>query len=264
MAAVMAAAEKSKFSSGSINFLYWESGESKTVRFLSEAEEIFVVKVHERVLDKLGKKKTFICRKEFDAECVLCKAEFRARDIGWGLAVLRQEVIEEDEKTGKKVVTGYKDFTHEVEIEEDGKKSKKTRPFIGIVNQSPNNFWTYVNAVEQKYGSLKSFDTEVKRVGADRKTQYIFFPSPAVEIPDMDKRYTKFAPDLGGYLERLGSAEYYEKHLGTGEVAAPAEDEDPFPETTSDKTSDVPLSEFEKLAAKQKELGKSDPADEYY
>lgn len=263
MSHVMAAAEKTKTKAsniGTINFLYWTGGETKTIRFLSDANEIFVVKVHERIQDKLGKKRSFLCKSEIGETCPLCAQSYRPREMGYGIAVLRQEIVEEVD--GRRTVTGYKDYTYEAEVEVDGKKVKKLQPYIGIINQAPNNFWSYINAVYEKYGSLKDFDIEIKRQGSDTKTQYIPFPGPVLKIDSIDERYKKFVPDLEAYLKYLGSDTYYERYLG---IDVPEESETEVTETTnSPSTEDLDEeTEFERLKRQQQALAKQEAGDEY-
>lgn len=253
MSHVLAATDKTKTKAspiGTINFLYWASGETKTVRFLSDANEIFVVKVHERVEDNVGKKRSFLCKTEVGQDCPLCVKNFRPRELGYALAVLRQEVVEE--VNGRRTVTGYKDSTHEVEVEENGKKVTKLRPYVGVVNQAPGNFWSYINAVYEKYGSLKEYDIEIKRQGGDMKTQYIPFPGPILKIDGIDERYKKFVPDLEAYLKYLGSDTYYDRYLGTGKTSEVEVDEveDSVEDSLDEET------EFERLKKQQEVLAK--------
>lgn len=249
MTHVMSAAERVKSPAGglgTINFLYWAGGETKVIRFLTDANEIFVTKVHERVADKTGKKRTFLCKQELGEKCPLCDSSLRPREMGYALAVLREELFTEE--NGRKVISGYKDFTHEIEAEENGKKIKKKAPYVGIVNQAPSNFWLYINAVYEKYGSLKDFDIEIKRQGSDTKTQYIPFPGPVLKIENMDERYKKFVPDLEGYLKYLGSDTYYSKHLDFTPTKAVVE------EVVESESEDELETEFDRLKAKQTQL----------
>jgi hypothetical protein len=266
MSQVMAAADKSKSRGsgsniGTINFLYWTSGETKTIRFLSDANEIFVVKVHERVPDNVGKKRTFLCKTEIGETCPLCAQQYRPRELGYAIAVLREEIVEEVD--GRRTVTGFKDFTYEAEVEENGKKVKKLRPYVGVVNQAPKNFWTYINAVYEKYGSLKEYDLEIKRQGGDTTTQYIPFPGPRVVIENIEERYKKFIPDLEAYLKYLGSDTYYNRYLGTGEGAVETEEEiaeEPFPAAVSELDEET---EFERLKKQQASIAESASGGDY-
>lgn len=203
---------------GTLRWIAWKDGDTKLVRFLTDANQLFVVFQHDYVPTVDGKKRTFICRKEFQAECPLCEVQTPRREVGYGIAVLRKEVMGVED--GLPTVVGFDDMMDEV----DGKKV----PHIGIICQSPVNFWTYVNAIHQKFGPLTSYDLEIKRQGADQTTSYIIFPNQALEIPEMDTKYKEHMIDLEGYLTNIGSQEYYSKNLS--------------PSTTSNEPSPLPES----------------------
>jgi len=223
MAAVKASIERSQQSNGpktydQTNWFYWTAGESKALRFLTDADDIFVVPVHEQVPTHDGKKTTFVCRTIFDASCELCAREkgtpgaYR-RDVGYGVAVLREEV-KVDGKT-----TGYRDVTSEYTETVDGKVVTKKKPYVGIVAQGMRNFWNQIAVISEKYGSLRDREIEILRQGQGTDTTYMAFALPEKVItdkdgnPNMDSRYEKFVPDVEAYLKRIGSAEYYDAKL---------------------------------------------------
>jgi hypothetical protein len=194
------------------NWFYWQGGESKALRFLTDSNDIFVVPVHENVPTHDGKKKTFVCRSAFDAKCELCAREkgqpgaYR-RDVGYGVAVLREEVREE----GK--ITGYRDVTTEYNETVDGKTVTKKKPYVGIVSQGMRNFWNQIAVISEKYGSLRDREIEIMRQGAGTDTTYMAFALPEKPIENIDTRYSKFMPDIEGFLNRIGSQEYYDAQL---------------------------------------------------
>jgi len=217
MAAVKASIERSQSGSGprtyeQTNWFTWRAGEAKPLRFLTDSNDIFVVPVHEQVPTHDGKKTTFVCRTAFDASCELCAREkgtpgaYR-RDVGYGVAVLREEV-KEDGKT-----TGYRDVTTEYEEVVDGKNVMKKKPYVGIVSQGMRNFWNQIAVISEKYGSLRDREIEILRQGQGTDTTYMAFALPEKEIANIDERYSKFVPDLEAYLKRIGSAEYYDAKL---------------------------------------------------
>lgn len=228
-------------------FFYWEDGETKILRFLTDAEDIITVYVHEMVPTFDGKQKGFVCRQEFGERCELCDNEVKRREKGYGIAVWREEVRE-----GKKIV-GYRDVTEEVEVEEDGKKRMKVVPWVGVVAQGPKNFWSMLDAAYDKYGTIRDRDFELMRKGKSTDTQYHLFPNDPVDIPNLDERYAKYIPDLEGLLERMGSQEYYDRWLrGQG-----IDEEDRAKSNGGRVAKDDDLdeeSEFERLRRKQQEL----------
>jgi len=217
MAAVRESIERSQKSSGprtyeTTNWFYWSAGESKALRFLTDSADIYVVPVHENVPSHDGKKKTFVCREAFDAKCELCAREVGApgryrRDVGYGIAILREEVRED----GK--ITGYRDVTSEYTETVDGKVVTKKKPYVGIVSQGMRNFWNQIAVISEKYGSLRDREIEIMRQGAGTDTTYMAFALPEKEIENMDSRYAKFVPDVEAFLNRIGSQEYYDAQL---------------------------------------------------
>ena len=216
MAAVKESLEKSQNRGNTkdyveTNWFYWKGGETKAVRFLTDANDIFVVPVHESVPTHDGKTKTFVCRSTFDAVCELCTEKVYRRDVGYGIAVLREEVYEEVD--GAKKVTGYRDVTASYETEENGKTVTKKKPYVGIVSQGMRNFWNQIAVISEKYGSLKDREIEIIRQGAGTDTTYMAFALDAKPIENIDTRYSKFAPDIEGFLNRIGSEDYYAAQL---------------------------------------------------
>lgn len=231
-----------------LNFFKWEDKETKFVRFLTDADDVYILWTHEYVACHDNRHRTFICRKEEGEQCELCDNNVKRRELGYGVAVLREEVREE----GK--VKGYKDYIEEFE-DEDGNPG--VRPYVGIVRQAPGNFWTYIQGVFERRGSLRDYDLEITRKGAQMDTIYMVFNCDPVEIPEMDKRYEKYTPDLGAILEAQVSAEYYARHLH-GEN--PSSDGSASTGSTPSSNGEPPLpeesdeDELEALRAKQREL----------
>ena len=193
------------------NWFYWKAGETKAIRFLTDSSDIYVVPVHENVPTYDGKNKTFVCRSAFDGVCELCKEKVYRRDVGYGVAVLREEVYEEVD--GQKKLTGYRDVVSTYEAEEDGKTVTKKKPYVGIVSQGMRNFWNQIAVISEKYGSLKDREIEIMRQGSGTDTTYMAFALDAKPIENIDTRYAKFAPDIEGFLNRIGSEEYYQSQL---------------------------------------------------
>jgi hypothetical protein len=202
----------------------WKGGETKVLRFLTDIDDILVVSMHSMVDTHDGKKANFVCRSVFDAPCELCAAGIYKRDAGYGVAVVRQPV--HDVVDGVNKVVGYEDQVVEYEEETPQGIVKKKKPVVGIVNQSMRNFWNTVALVHEKYGDLRGFDMEIVRQGSGTDTVYVSFPLPPKPIENMDSRYEKFVPDLEGFLNRIGSPEYYASRLHG--IVPDKKDEPPF------------------------------------
>jgi hypothetical protein len=204
-------------------YLKWESGEEKTIRFLSEGDSVVQARFHEWVPTHDGGRRSFVCRTEVNEECELCaNPDVKAREVGMAVAVVRLPVKDESGKT-----VGFKDATEEVDLEEDGKVVHKTVPVIGIIQQSPKNFWASFWAAYDKYGTLRDRDYSVTRRGSGMDTMYVPFQEEPEEIPNLDSRYAKYVPDLEAMLTSLSSKEYYDKHLhGIESEKTPAADSD--------------------------------------
>jgi len=216
MAAVRESIERSQRSSGpktytETNWFYWRAGETKALRFLTDANDIFVVPVHENVKAVDGKNKTFVCRSAFDATCELCAAKVYRRDVGYGVAVLREEVSEMVD--GVQKFTGYRDVTSNYETTVDGKTVTKKKPYVGIVSQGMRNFWNQIAVINEKFGSLRDREIEIMRTGAGTDTTYMAIALPEKPIEGIEDRYSKFVPDVESFLNRIGSQEYYDAQL---------------------------------------------------
>lgn len=247
------------------NFFKWSDKETKAVRFLTDGDDIFVLQIHDWTLCKDGKHRSFVCRKEVGEHCELCDNKVASRELGWGVAVLREPVYEEAD--GRRRQTGYKDYTEEYETEQG---EKKIRPYVGVIRQAPGNFWTYVQAVYEKKGSLRTQDLEIMRKGDDKNTSYIVFPGdPVVEIENIDERYAKYVPDLAAMLEGMASDEYYKAHLHGIRKERSNEDGDGQTESSngsspsSDQEELDEQTEFERLKAEQERLQGASAGEAY-
>ena len=216
MAAVRESIERSQRSSGpktytETNWFYWRAGETKALRFLTDANDIYVVPVHENVKAVDGKNKTFVCRTAFDAQCELCANKVYRRDVGYGVAVLREEVYEEVD--GERKFTGYRDVTSTYEATIDGKTVTKRKPWVGIVSQGMRNFWNQIAVINEKFGNLRDREIEIMRTGAGTDTTYMAIALQEKPIEGIEDRYAKFVPDVESFLNRIGSQEYYDAQL---------------------------------------------------
>lgn len=246
------AVERAKSGGGDgppLNFFKWEDKETKVLRFLLEADETFVLEMHEYVACHDGKRRGFVCREEVDGDCELCKRDdVRSSTKGWSIAALRTREGGE-----------YVDYTEEFE-DEDG--NTKVRPWVGIVRQAPTNFWTYIQSIEAKKGSLKDYDLEIERKGDDKNTIYIIMPADRDPIENIDERYKNYMPDLAKMLESMASQEYYDRHLHG--ITPDDDDDGGSSPTSSDDSGDLDEeTEFDRLKKQQEKLREQAAGDAY-
>ena len=210
-------------------FLTWSENESKVVRFLISADDIIFVDVHEFVSSHDGKKRSYVCRENFGAECELCNRPFGSkqqpeavrREVGYGVVVVREPKFTTDPETGRnvRVFTGPEDNKYPehrdavVEYEEDGKPAKA--PYVAIISQGIK-FWGQIavhsSRLDNQGLSLTERDFEIIRMGKGTQTTYSVIPAYGVAINDLGK-YNPFLPDVEGLIRRMGSQEYYDRYL---------------------------------------------------
>ena len=218
-------------------FLSWGDNESKVVRFLTSADDIIFVDIHEFVQSYDGKKRSYVCRENFGVECELCARPFGSkqapetmrREVGYGLVVLREPKFTKDEETGRnvRVFAGSPDNQYPehrdavVEYELDGKTAKA--PYVAIINQGVR-FWGQIavhsSRLDNQGLSLTDRDFEIIRMGKGTQTTYSVIPAFGTPINDLSK-YNPYLPDIEGLLKRMGSQEYYDRYLHGVDPAAP-------------------------------------------
>ena len=216
-------------------FLSWGDNESKVVRFLTSADDIIFVDIHEFVQSHDGKKRSYVCRENFGAECELCARPFGSkqppetmrREVGYGIVVLREPKFTKDEETGRnvRVFAGSADNQYPehrdavIEYEIDGKTSKA--PYVAIINQGVR-FWGQIavhsSRMDNQGMSLPDRDFEIIRMGKGTQTTYSVIPAYGTVINDLGK-YNPYLPDIEGLLKRMGSQEYYDRYLHGVEAA---------------------------------------------
>lgn len=215
-------------------FLTWGDNESKVVRFLTSADDIIFVYVHEFVQSHDGRKRSYVCRENFNDECELCKRPFGSkqppetmrREVGYGVVVLREPKFTLDPETNRqvRVYAGSAENSYPehrdavVEYEQDGKMEKA--PHVAIINQGIK-FWGQIavhsSRMEAQGISLYDRDFEIIRMGKGTQTTYSVIPAYGTAINDLGK-YNPFLPDVEGLLRRMGSQEYYDRYLHGIEV----------------------------------------------
>lgn len=190
---IKAAAERPASKGSSRNYFKWAAGEEKVIRFLTDGEDILLAEMHEFVPCADGSKRSFVCRKEFDADCPICEEvpDSRRRQIGFGIALWRETKREK----GQVVTVDH--------LNDDGKA------YVGIIQQSPRNFWSFFWAAYDRYGTITDRDYSVNRQGSGVDTTYTAFPDNKADIDTSE--YSELMPDLEDYLQRMGSEEYYNR-----------------------------------------------------
>jgi len=210
-------------------FLSWGDNESKVVRFLTSADDIIFVDIHEFIQSHDGKKRSYVCRENFGEECELCARPFGSkqppeamrREVGYGVVVLREPKFTKDPETGRnvRVFAGSEENPYPehrdavVEYELDDKMVKA--PYVAIINQGIR-FWGQIavhsSRMDNQGISLPDRDFEIIRMGKGTQTTYSVIPAYGVAINDLGK-YNQYLPDIEGLLKRMGSQEYYDRYL---------------------------------------------------
>lgn len=225
-------------------FISWSDGDAKTIAFLTPAEQIAKVKIHNFVKIPDDSQKgfhwaTFMCRKdpawaeESGNQCILCDTVgHKPKEQNVGIAVELNAIT----KPGSAMVVGLepviKTFTRQ-----DG--TEGSTPQWGLVIQSFGNFWNYFYARAKKYGEIVGVAYDISRVGNDKTTTYVIDALNNIEVPDLSEYNI---PELADVLESMGSAEKYASELGDGtEVEISEYDK---PESSEDLET-----EFSKLKA---------------
>ncbi len=218
------------FSKGlTTKFLTWGDNESRVVRFLTTGDDIIFVDMHEFVQSFDGKKRSYVCREVFGAECELCNRPFGSkqapeamrREVGYGIVVLREPKFVKDPETNRnvRVFAGSDENKYPehrdaiIEYELDGKMAKA--PYVAIINQGVR-FWGQIavhsSRLENQGLNLTDRDFEIIRMGKGTQTTYSIIPAYGASIDNLSK-YNPYIPDVEGLLRRMGSQEYYDRYL---------------------------------------------------
>lgn len=222
-------------------FINWESGETKTIRFLTEGDEIVLTNLHEWVTTHDGGHQTFVCRQEVGENCELCDKGIKRREMAYAVALER---VPGKNAEGESI---FKTKTEEIEVEDDnGKTQTKRVPVVGIIRQAPRNFWGWFYEAFDKSGTLLDRDFSITRRGKQKETTYQPYPEDK-QVIDLSK-FEEFKPDLEGFLTRLASKEFYDKFLHG--VTASKDEEDSQQQGSSELTPE----DLEKLRKANEEV----------
>ena len=185
-------------------------GETKILRFLTDADDIITTKFYEFVVDANDKFQTFVMAPDLYAddpnwhgEDWVVKYGGKVRNYGTkqledpkakertvAIAVEREEVAVE--VNGKKVLK-TQDKVVEIEIEDkDGKKRTHLARNFFLVKQAGGNFWNTLVGYYHEFGSLCDRDYKITRAGNDKNTSYRIIPKsedPDFDLKELQARY---------------------------------------------------------------------------
>jgi len=198
--------------------IYWKAGDIRTVAWLTAANEIPKVRLHQMVripddrFDSGFRYETIVCKKdpalieEFGGDCELCDRVGHEAVERYVALAIELEAIKE----GRKV----KDLKVKLETYKDKEGKDQTAPRWGVVIQASKNFFSYFAAYDEASGDIRDVAWEIHREGGSTDTKYhpfVVMNGPnAVELPDLTE-YVENIPELETLLEDMGSPEKYEQ-----------------------------------------------------
>ena len=219
---------------GFLGYVYWSKKQSnngrteKVLRMLHDGS--IVVALHENLENVQGKRDEVVCRGndfiETTGACTACERDLPKISRGFGLAVVRKEVVVGEGASRRQHVTD-----EQVEIEKDGQK--KQVAYLGTVKQSISNFWNNMAPLALRYGTVVTRDILVTRTNFDTSTTYSFLPfDPDPEMDSEEKVLKHYESVLEGRspqdailnrLNYLSSDRHFEKIFGgTSKSSAPS------------------------------------------
>lgn len=169
--------------------LKWKDDkDEKYILFLTTLEETPTVQYHEFIPVGKGEKANgeeytkydeFIARIDpaigEDYDDLLHRLDQNPKDKSIGVAVELEPVIESVKGRPKPVSFTVKTSTYERK-NEDGSTEEVTQPEIGLIVQSPRNFWAWPRSYQETQGDVEEVPVQVIRVGSDANTTYQFYP----------------------------------------------------------------------------------------
>ena len=210
--------------------IYWKPGDVRTLAFVTSADEIPKVRLHQMVRipddsrESGFKYETFLCKKdpsmsdESGGACELCdRVGAEATDRFVALAVELEAI-----KEGKRVKEVKVKYVSRKRTNDKGVEEEVEYPQWGIVIQAAKNFFSYFAAYDEATGDIREVAWEIHREGGSTDTKYHSFPlmsgPNAVALPDMSEVLDNI-PTLEELLEQMGSDEKYEQ-IATLEVGS--------------------------------------------
>lgn len=198
--------------------IYWKAGDIRTVAFVTGADEIPKVRLHQMVripddkMDSGYRYETFLCRKdpsmidESGGECELCdRVDVDPVERFIALAIELEPI-----KDGKRV--------KEVKVKYDTVKrddgTEVEYPRWGVIIQGAKNFFSYFVAYDEASGDIREVAWEIQRDGEGVGTKYHPFAvmngKNVVDLPDLTEVIDNI-PSLMELLEEMGTPEKYEQ-----------------------------------------------------
>lgn len=231
-------------------FISWKNGDTKTIAFITSADEVAKIRLHNFVKIPADNEKgftwdSFMCRKdpawaeESGNQCQLCDI------IGHKAQERHVAIAVELEPVGNAKSKQFRVRTVERE-REDG--SKVEYPQWGLVAQAFGNFYNYFTTFAEREGDIVGHVFDVTRKGADTQTAYPVFPISNAEVVDLDQYDI---PTLVDVLGEMGSQEKYDEKLNGVEPGSQEQDYDNSfaPEEASTEGNGRSRTRFEELKA---------------
>jgi len=242
--------------------IYWKAGDSKTLAWLTGAEEIPKVALHNfvRVPDDSREQgfryETFLCRKdesmidESGGYCELCDRVGHEPTIKFVAMAVELEAVKEGKRTvGLKVAYDKRQNKDGQEVE---------YPRWGMVTQASKNFFSYLAAYHENTGDIHEVGWEIVREGASTDTKYHHFELKA-PLPDLSGIEVQ---DITEILEAMGSDEKYAMVADIGANSQPEFGDDAKPVEAGTVPARSRDSEFAKIR-EELESGKRAAVDSY-
>jgi hypothetical protein len=200
--------------------IYWKPGDVRVIAFLTEADEIPKVRLHQMVnipddsREKGIRYETFLCRKdpsmaeEYGGECELCDRV--GADAAEKFVALAIEL--EPTRKGKRVESLAVKYDTVKRKKDDGTEEEVEYPRWGLVIQASKNFFSYFAAYDEANGDIREVAWEIHREGGGTDTKYhpfmVMNGPNAVALPDLSE-VVDAIPTLEELLEAMGTEEKY-------------------------------------------------------
>lgn len=167
-----------------LSYFILGDGDTKIVRFLTEANEVVEVKFHEFIKDKNGKFQNFVYAPDYHNGGEDWVAKYGGKTTDYttkepieskprlrlvGIAVEREEV--QVEENGRKVIKTQDKLT---QFEGRDGKTYTARNFM-VVKQY-GKFWTQLGNYEEEFGTICDRDYKITRTGTGNEMVYSIIP----------------------------------------------------------------------------------------
>lgn len=173
-----------------LSYFILGDGETKTVRFLTDATDLVAVKFHEFIQDKNGKFQNFVYAPDYHGGGEDWVAKYGGKTTDYntkepvdskprerivGIAVEREEI--QVEENGRKVIK-----TQDKLLTFEGKDGKTYPARNFMVVKQYNAFWRQLAGYHQEFGTICDRDYKITRTGTGRDIVYSIIP----KTPDPD------------------------------------------------------------------------------